>query len=67
MEGKGSDQPYATLSSGLKMPQIGLGTFDMEKPAEFENVIKAAILEHGYRHIDTASLYNNEENIGNAL
>jgi len=29
--------------------------------------VKAAILEHGYRHIDTASFYNNEEAIGAAL
>ena len=66
MEGKGSDQPFVTLSSGSKMPQIGLGTF-LSKPEELEPVVKAAIVEHGYRHIDTASIYDNEESIGNAL
>lgn len=48
------------------MPQIGLGTFNDES-SKLEEVVKSAILEHGYRHIDTASLYGNEEQIGNAL
>lgn len=48
------------------MPQIGLGTF-LSTPEELIPVVKSAILDHGYRHIDTASIYNNEESIGEAL
>eukprot|EP00347_Sterkiella_histriomuscorum_P006562 403352300 len=66
MEGKGSDQPYVTLSNGNKMPQIGLGTFN-SLDEDLKKVVKSAVLEHGYRHIDTASLYDNEGAIGDAL
>ena len=45
---------------------IGLGTYDSSEGA-IEPVVKAAILEHGYRHIDTAMIYGNEEAIGNTL
>ena len=54
-----------TLNDGTKIPQVGLGTFLMnDNPKEM--VVKA-VLEHGYRHIDTAMIYNNEEQIGEAL
>ena len=55
-----------TLNSGLKIPQMALGTF-MITGEECKNIIKKAILEEGYRHIDTAKVYNNEEMIGEAL
>ena len=58
--------PNMTLNNGLKMPQIGLGTFEAPD-AEIEPIVKEAILKHGYRHIDTASVYGNEEAIGRAL
>ena len=48
------------------MPQIGLGTFQSTEGNCLE-VVKSAILEHGYRHIDTAKVYNNESQIGEAL
>jgi len=53
------------LSNGVKMPALGLGTFQ----ARGEDVEKAVIsaLNAGYRHIDTASIYRNEENIGTAI
>jgi len=66
MESKGQDQPYVTLSNGNRMPQIGLGTF-LSTPEELIPVVKSAILEHGYRHIDTASIYANEESVGVAV
>ena len=66
MEKSFADQPYVTLNNGLKMPQIGLGTYDSSE-GEIETVLKAAVLEHGYRMIDTAKVYNNEEQIGNTL
>ena len=65
MESSGT-QPYVVLNNGLKMPQIGLGTF-LSSSEELIPVVKAAILDHGYRAIDTASVYQNEEAIGEAL
>ena len=67
MEGTTIAQPYVTLNNGLKMPQIGLGTFGADEGANLEEVVKSAILNHGYRHIDTAFVYFNEEIIGKAL
>lgn len=58
--------PYVTLNNGIKMPQIGLGTFDINDDAARKS-IKDAILELGYRKIDTAKLYNNEAEIGEVL
>ena len=60
-----SQQPYITFNNGQKLPQVGLGTFLSDN--KVEAIIKKAILEDGYRHIDTASIYKNEEFIGNAL
>ncbi|KAL6440631.1 hypothetical protein ACFW04_003248 [Cataglyphis niger] len=53
------------LLSGYDMPTVGLGTWQA-KPDEIETAVSTA-LECGYRHIDTASNYNNEEAIGKAL
>jgi methylglyoxal/glyoxal reductase len=58
-------QPYTTLSNGIQMPLLGLGVYDMyDKEAE-QATLDA--LEIGYRLIDTASLYNNETEIGRAI
>uniref|UniRef100_A0ABM0MB62 Aldose reductase-like n=1 Tax=Saccoglossus kowalevskii TaxID=10224 RepID=A0ABM0MB62_SACKO len=57
--------PSLTFSNGKTMPQIGLGTW-MLKPDEVSNAVKSAI-DIGYRHIDTAQLYNNEKEIGDVL
>lgn len=43
-----------------------MGSF-LSSEGDVGPVVKSAILEHGYRHIDTASLYKNEEAIGRAL
>ncbi|PPK48261.1 aldo/keto reductase [Clostridium algidicarnis] len=54
------------LNNGIQMPCLGFGTFEIEK----DDAIRASILEAlnvGYRHIDTASMYKNEEGIGNAI
>ncbi len=48
------------------MPSFGLGVFKSEDGSEVENAIKWA-LENGYRHIDTASVYRNEEGVGRAI
>ncbi len=55
-----------TLSNGLRIPKIGLGTFGDDE-GNIIQVVKSAILEHGYRHIDTAKVYQNEDKIGQAL
>ncbi|EJF60692.1 Aldo/keto reductase [Dichomitus squalens] len=56
---------YLTLSTGQKIPQIGLGTW-LSKPNEVENAVEAAI-RAGYRHIDAAIIYGNQDEVGRAL
>ena len=57
---------YATLNNGIKMPLLGLGTFLVDDGAEAYDTVLAA-LKIGYRHIDTAQMYRNEESIGRAI
>ncbi|CAG2118825.1 unnamed protein product [Medioppia subpectinata] len=54
-----------TLSNGRKMPVIGLGTYRATGDVIYNSVLTA--LDVGYRHIDTAYLYDNEKDIGRAL
>ena len=51
------------LSNGVEIPVVGLGTFRSEKGAQTQNAVAWA-LEAGYRHIDTAAMYGNEEDVG---
>ncbi|RDW71700.1 hypothetical protein BP5796_07734 [Coleophoma crateriformis] len=53
------------LSSGYSIPAIGLGTWQ-SKPNEVENAVKIA-LQAGYRHIDGAAGYENEEEVGRGV
>ncbi|MCZ9308748.1 aldo/keto reductase [Corynebacterium uberis] len=57
--------PTVTLNDSTEMPQIGLGTWKL-RGDEAITTIRTAI-ELGYRHIDTASLYRNEEEVGTAV
>jgi len=57
--------PLTRLSSGHNIPQLGFGVFQVE-PAETERIVLDA-LEVGYRHIDTAMIYLNEEAVGRAI
>lgn len=57
--------PQATLNTGATMPLLGLGVYNMFREEAEEAVISA--LEIGYRLIDTAAMYGNEEEIGNAI
>ncbi|XP_064101166.1 aldo-keto reductase family 1 member A1-like [Macrobrachium nipponense] len=57
--------PTVDLPNGMKMPIIGIGTY-RSTPAEIKLTINTA-LECGYRHIDTAYLYQNEREIGEVL
>ena len=56
---------YVTLSNGVKMPKLGFGVFQISKE-DCERCVLEAI-KIGYRHIDTAQSYFNEEEVGNAI
>ncbi len=53
------------LNNGVTIPQLGLGTFRAKDNEAYESVLHA--LKSGYRHIDTASIYGNEEQVGKAI
>ncbi|PHI19029.1 aldo/keto reductase [Lewinellaceae bacterium SD302] len=55
-----------TLNDGNKMPQLGLGVWQSDNGSEVINAIHWA-LDAGYRHVDTARIYKNEEGVGEAL
>ena len=54
------------LHNGVQMPYFGLGVYQSEDGSEVINAVKAA-LNHGYRHIDTAAIYENEEGVGTGI
>ncbi|MDC6391012.1 aldo/keto reductase [Maribacter sp. PR1] len=54
------------LRNGVTMPYLGLGTYQAENNQEVIDSVKYA-LEIGYRHIDTASVYENEEGVGKGI
>ncbi|XP_013167914.1 PREDICTED: aldo-keto reductase AKR2E4-like [Papilio xuthus] len=59
--------PTVRLNSGYEMPVVGLGTYARKAdPGQFRQAVECA-LDAGYRHIDTASIYNNEEEVGEAI
>ena len=57
--------PSVKLNDGSEIPQLGYGVFRVP-PADTERAVSEA-LEVGYRHIDTAALYGNEEGVGAAV
>ena len=57
---------YQNLNNGVKIPRLGLGCFRMEDEEDAYNSIRKAI-DLGYRHIDTAKVYENEEPVGRAI
>ncbi|MEK4487846.1 aldo/keto reductase [Psychrobacillus sp. FSL H8-0484] len=59
-------QDTTTLHNGVKMPWFGIGVFKVEEGPELVNAVKFAI-KHGYRSIDTAAIYENEEGVGQAI
>lgn len=54
------------LSNGVKMPVLGFGTFKVEDGKQTVDAVRTA-LEVGYRHIDAAAIYNNEESVGQGI
>jgi 2,5-diketo-D-gluconate reductase A len=57
--------PNIELNDGHSIPQLGFGVFQID-PAETERAVRVA-LEVGYRHIDTAEMYGNEREVGEAV
>ena len=60
------DERARVLADGKRLPVLALGVWQIPNGAECVNAVRAA-LEVGYRHIDTAQLYGNEESVGRAL
>lgn len=56
---------YITLNNGIKMPILGLGTYGLQGKSGQEAIIKA--IKTGYRLIDTAQMYANESEVGDAV
>jgi len=54
------------LNNGVEMPILGFGVFQIADPAECERSVREAI-EVGYRLLDTAASYGNEQYVGNAI
>ena len=59
------DQPAVVLNNGRSMPQFGLGVF--QTPPEITGDIVRTAVDVGYRAVDTAAIYRNEEGVGEAL
>jgi 2,5-diketo-D-gluconate reductase A len=57
--------PTILLNNGVEIPQLGFGVFQVP-PEQTEEATRAA-LEVGYRHIDTAEMYGNEQGVGDAI
>lgn len=58
--------PLVTLNNGVAMPLLGFGVFQIQDAEECERSVSEAI-RVGYRLIDTAAAYGNEQNVGNAI
>jgi aryl-alcohol dehydrogenase-like predicted oxidoreductase len=54
------------LTTGVQLPQVGLGVYQSPQGAATRNAVTAA-LELGYRHVDTARIYGNEADVGAAI
>ncbi|MEW5321369.1 aldo/keto reductase [Geobacillus thermoleovorans] len=59
-------QDCAALHNGVKMPWVGLGVYKVKEGEEVRSAVRTA-LEIGYRHVDTAAFYENEEGVGQAI
>jgi 2,5-diketo-D-gluconate reductase A len=59
------DVPRITLNNGQAIPQLGFGVFQITPADTVEATLKA--LDVGYRHIDTAEMYGNEKEVGEAV
>lgn len=57
---------FTTLNNGIKMPMEGFGVFQVPDPMQCEQAVLDAV-SSGYRLIDTAAAYMNEEAVGSAV
>ena len=57
--------PRIELNSGHSIPQVSLGTFKISENCT--ETVKQAVLTYGYRHLDCAKVYENEEEVGQAI
>jgi 2,5-diketo-D-gluconate reductase A len=60
-----SPVPAVALNNGSSIPQLGFGVFQID-PSETAQAVRTA-LEVGYRHVDTAQMYRNEAEVGEAV
>ncbi len=60
-----TDVPVADLGAGVAMPMVGFGTWQLHGRRAYEAIRYA--LDVGYRHIDTATMYRNESEVGRAI
>jgi 2,5-diketo-D-gluconate reductase A len=60
-----SDVPTIRLNNGVEIPQLGFGVYQVRPADTVEATLSA--LEVGYRHIDTAEMYGNEKQVGEAI
>src|SRR6476619_4812259 len=61
-----ADQREITLADGAQLPLLGLGVWQVPNGRECVDAVRGA-LELGYRHVDTAQAYGNEESVGQGL
>ena len=66
MSTKQTNVPTRSLADGIEIPLLGLGVWQVPDGPECVNAVRWA-LEVGYRHIDTAQAYGNEESVGKGL
>jgi methylglyoxal/glyoxal reductase len=59
-------EPFAKLNNGVTIPRLGLGVYQSPPGQVTQRAVEYA-LTIGYRHIDTARIYNNETDVGTAL
>ena len=59
-------EPVARLNNGVMIPRLGLGVYQSSPGQVTQKAVEYA-LKIGYRHIDTARIYNNESDVGSAL
>jgi 2,5-diketo-D-gluconate reductase A len=64
-EARRTSVPIVQLNNGVEIPQLGFGVFQI-KPADTAAAVTTA-LQVGYRHIDTAEMYGNEKEVGQAI